>query len=538
MEVNLREWQKQKFNEALNGLKEKKSLLLNVNTGAGKTFFVLLLGKTLHKKILFLTRTHSEFEAVKREAERLGLKITYLFGKNAVCPFATEDVKPDEIECRVCSLRNKIKDLSGLKPSEILQKSKEASDYCPYYSLRSSMTEADIITASYLYFFNPVLRKTIICDSQGCLKPQELLVIVDEAHNLISADEWFTIKIGKRSISNALNELETVARNADTDLRDANAFIKELGSFLEKISNVDGCRELPLYPKPSIDVLSQIQKAALAYLNMIKGPIKKSSLRSIYHFFNTDGEMFNCNGSLTLVPSNAYDIVKRAFSFSDMRLLMSGTLPDLGIDGYMIKTKVNLGKAEYYYCDSIDSKMRNRKINAPKYADIIKQVYAKATSNVLVFFPSYDFKDEVRQYLTGVPILEENKRITHEEILQLMQNKKYAVLLVMRAKESEGVEFRGRDNKNLFNDIVLAGLPYPDISDALMKKRIRKFAELTNKSVEEVSREITLITVKQTIGRSLRSENDIVNIYLCDSRYKDYLLNLELTPSDVKKICL
>jgi hypothetical protein len=52
-----------------------------------------------------------------------------------------------------------------------------------------------------------------------------------------------------------------------------------------------------------------------------------------------------------------------------------------------------------------------------------------------------------------------------------MKGGKYAVLLVMRAKESEGVEFRDEDNKNLFSDMILAGLPYPDISDALVRRR-------------------------------------------------------------------
>lgn len=534
MEITLREWQRQKFDEALNALKTKKTLLLNVTTGAGKTLFTLMLGKALHKKILFLTRTHSEFEAVRREAERLGLKVAYLFGKNSVCPYATDDVKPEDIECRECSLRDKIKDLSGLRPSQILQLSKDASDFCPYHSLRALITKADIIVASYMYFFNPFLRRKIVCGSPDCVKPEELLVIVDEAHNLISADEWFSKKIGKKSVSNALKELEMVEANTNNDLTDAKRFLGELGRFLENITDEGGCRELPLYPKPSAEALLQIHRASLSYLNMVKGPIKRSYLRSIYDFFNTEGEMFNCNGRLTVVPSNTLEMIKGAFNFADMRVLMSGTLPNLGLEGYRIGVEVRLGRAEYYYCNSVNSRVKYRRANAEKYAEIIKKVYNDSSSGVLVFFPSYDFKSEVKKFLNGLPTLEESKRVTHEEILELMKGGKYAVLLVMRAKESEGVEFRDENNKNLFSDMMLAGLPYPDITDALVRRRIRKLSEETKRSEEEVAHELTLIVIKQTIGRAFRDPNDYVKVYLCDSRYKEYFSDLGVSEKEIK----
>lgn len=536
MTIQLRQWQKEKLQEALNALITKKTLLLNVTTGAGKTLFVLLLGKLLQKKILFLTRTHSEFEAVARDANILGLKIAYLFGKNSVCPFATEDVKPEEIDCKSCKLMNSLKEITNLSPSQILQMSKSATDYCPYYSLRRlSVPEADVITASYLYFFNPVLRRNIICDTKDCLKSDELLVIVDEAHNLISADEWFTIKINKRSVTNALKELDVVedvveAKNKKKHFDNAKEFLTELESFFKKIKTTESCKELIQYPKPQDKALRELYDAFIEYLDMLTGPIKKSSLRSVYNFFNAEGDVFNCAGSLTLIPSNAHELVKRAFRSSDMRILMSGTLPDLGIEGYLINVDVKLGKAEYYYCDWIDSKAKNRKTNAPKYAEIIKYIFNNSQSNVLAYFPSYDFKNEVIQYLTDIPVLEENahnqkrkRKLTHNEILRLMEEGRYVVALVMNAKESEGVEFRGKDNRNLFTEMILAGLPYPDITDDLVVRRIRKLAVETKKPRESIEHELTLITIRQTIGRALRSENDFVRIYLCDYRYKHYI---------------
>jgi len=533
LEISLREWQKEKFNEALNALKIKRILLLNAPTGAGKTIFVLLLGKELGKKILFLTRTHSEFEPVTRETERLNLKARYLFGKNSVCPYASKDIKPEDIDCEQCRLRYSFRDLSGLSPSQILQISRTASDFCPYYSLKNMISEADVIVASYLYFFNPNLRRTIICNRDECLKPSDLIVVVDEAHNLIFADEWFSEEISKKSVEEALKEVTEVEEKTKSDLISIKNFLNELIEFFNSLNKVDSCKELPLYPQPSPEILIQIHDTVKAYLNMKGGPIKRSHLRAIYRFFNTDGDVFNCKGKLTVIPSNVQKLINNAFNHASMVILMSGTLPIMNVDGYKMDVNLKIGKPEYYYCNHVTSIHKLRPINAPRYAEIMKKVYKQSPSNVLVFLPSYDFKDEIKKHLVGIPILEENKRITHEEILSLMKDGKYVVLLVINAKESEGIEFRD-EGKNLFNDLILAGLPYPDISDDLVIRRIKVLSDLMKKEEQEVAHELTRIKIKQTIGRAFRDPNDYVRIYLCDRRYKEYFSDLGLEEKDVK----
>jgi Rad3-related DNA helicase len=533
LEISLREWQKERFDEAINALQTKKILLLNAPTGAGKTLFVLLLGKELGKRVLFLTRTHSEFEPVTREAKRLGLKVGYLFGKNSVCPYASKETKPEDIDCKECVLRGLFRDLNGLSPSQILQISKTASDFCPYYSLKSMISEADVIAASYMYFFDPNLRKYIVCNHEGCLKPSDLMVVVDEAHNLISADEWFSLEIGKKSVEEALKEVGEVEEKTKSDLTSVKDFLNELIGFFNSLNKMDSCKELPLYPQPSPETLIQMHNAIKAYLNMKEGPIKRSHLRAIYKFYHTDGDVFNCEGKLTVVPSNVQKLINNAFNHASMVVLMSGTLPIMNIDGYKIDVDLKIGKPEYYYCNHVTSIHKFRPINAPKYAEIIKKIYKQSPSNVLIYFPSYDFKDEVRKYLAGIPILEESRRITHEEILNLMKDGKYAVLLVINAKESEGIEFRD-ESKNLFNDLILAGLPYPDISNDLVTRRIKVLSDLMKKEEQGVAHELTRIKIKQTIGRAFRDPNDYVKIYLCDKRYKEYFSDLGLEEKNVK----
>ena len=95
------------------------------------------------------------------------------------------------------------------------------------------------------------------------------------------------------------------------------------------------------------------------------------------------------------------------------------------------------------------------------------------------------------------------------------------------------MEFRD-GNRNLFSDMVLAGLPYPDVTDALVRRRVAKLAEASKRTEEEVAHELTLITIKQTIGRAFRDPNDFAKIYLCDSRYKDYFSDLGISEKEVK----
>nr|WP_011225222.1 helicase C-terminal domain-containing protein [Sulfolobus islandicus]CAG38265.1 hypothetical protein [Sulfolobus islandicus] len=46
--------------------------------------------------------------------------------------------------------------------------------------------------------------------------------------------------------------------------------------------------------------------------------------------------------------------------------------------------------------------------------------------------------------------------------------------------------------------------------------------------------ELTLIVVKQTIGRAFRDPNDYVKVYLCDSRYKEYFSDLGVSEKEIK----
>jgi len=100
----------------------------------------------------------------------------------------------------------------------------------------------------------------------------------------------------------------------------AKEYLTRLYDFTTKLDEVSGCKQLPLFPQPSKEALGQLVKAMNTYVNLIKGPIKRSSLRSILNFFSEEGVrlslrfhefVFNLSPSYPLFPSPRLGTLRR-----------------------------------------------------------------------------------------------------------------------------------------------------------------------------------------------------------------------------------
>lgn len=416
--MKLRQWQEERLNEAVSIIKSSGKLMLSAPTGAGKTLFALLLGKILNKKIIFFTRTHSEFESVYKHGKMLGMNVAFLFGKTNACVFADKDVEPDEINCNVCKLMSKIKELSG-SPSEVLEAIKEANDYCPYHSLKQSLKKDknDVIVLTYPYLLIKQFR-----DSLG-LNLNDYLIVIDEAHNLLESDKFFSRKITKRAIELALKELDLLEEHK-LNVKEIREYLTSLHKFISSLVKDGSCHTLSLYPKPSPLVLEQIMKASNTIVNLNKSPVAKSHLRAVAKFLRIEGTVYNCNGSLVVIPDNIIKDLDTLFSSLRNVVLMSGTMPNLVFNGFRrIDVNISLGKSEYYLCEGVTSMKRTREINAEKYAEILTNIYNDSEKSVLVYFPSYEMLKLVKEKLS-VPNIEETRKMTLKEIIELMQSKK------------------------------------------------------------------------------------------------------------------
>ncbi|MCL1978779.1 MAG: ATP-dependent DNA helicase, partial [Methanomassiliicoccaceae archaeon] len=196
------------------------------------------------KKIVYLTRTISQSDQVMKELKAVssikqvsGITIT---GRNKSCPlFAGEnmDALPPNVLSLMCDERKK-KSTNGSRGgcrffertrSEIgstmgycqrefptsaeLDAHCERSGVCPYEMKKILMKEMDVVVAPYVHILSEDIRTNFIANLGG--EDVQLLLIVDEAHNIIdAAREQESFSITSKMIEAAAEEC-TVTKTAE-----------------------------------------------------------------------------------------------------------------------------------------------------------------------------------------------------------------------------------------------------------------------------------------------------------------------------------
>jgi DNA excision repair protein ERCC-2 len=194
-------------------------LVVEAGTGTGKTvsalYPALRYAMESGKKVLYLTRTNSQQDQVMRELraikEGTALYGIALQGRANMCPLAMSDEElrygSAEELAKVCSSRKKkVKDgdedacpyyartldfdMEKLRKF-VVDKGPDAGTFihfclehgiCPYEANRALIPGAILVSAPYIYFFEPGIRRALL--SWMGVGIEDLTVIVDEAHNL------------------------------------------------------------------------------------------------------------------------------------------------------------------------------------------------------------------------------------------------------------------------------------------------------------------------------------------------------------------
>ncbi|MDR3074879.1 MAG: ATP-dependent DNA helicase, partial [Candidatus Methanoplasma sp.] len=235
-----REMQLEIIAEIRRAIDEGRHIVIESGTGTGKTIVSLAAGlehaKRTGKKIVYLTRTISQSDQVMKELKAVstirpvsGIIIT---GRNKSCPlFMKEglDDMPPNVLSLMCEERKK-KSLNGshggcrffdrtkaeinnvidyclkeFPTSAELDAYCERLGVCPYEMKKILMKEMDVVVAPYVHILSEDIRTNFIANLGGDDVP--LLLIVDEAHNLIDAareQESFSITSG--TIESAIDE--------------------------------------------------------------------------------------------------------------------------------------------------------------------------------------------------------------------------------------------------------------------------------------------------------------------------------------------
>jgi DNA excision repair protein ERCC-2 len=532
--IELREWQKKLKEKIKSAINTNKLVFLNSPTGSGKTLFSLLVGLETKGKVLFLVRTHNEYNPVFRDFLKINtdkaLKFSFLMGKPTACLFSEGDVSTDDINCNLCSFKTSIIDLEVEKyPNEFVKELKKQGiekGFCPYFSLFNDIGKADVIVLTYPYFFIDRFRESL------GIEFEDYLIVVDEAHNVEKIGDF-----EERTLSSHL--LDMAIKQAK------NEFVKfilqrvkdELVRIASNVESYIRANEIPEISEDEIEVLKE-EYEELREQMIKERKIKRIYLGSVIKFYESykDGE-----GLVPFIHKNK--IVLKSIDISNFLqilndndltfLLMSGTLPP---EDYIkkiwnitrsliyinvereIKEKVS-GDYECILAIDVTSKYDSRgDIMWKKYGDYLLKVYYQAKAHVLSVFPSYEIMNRVMEFIQVPKYLEDEDSEIETLYSFVKKFNKVIIGAVGRGKLTEGVELV-KDGRSLISDVVIVGIPYPPPDD-YTKLVAQKISErLGRKSDEYLYKIPALMTVRQSIGRGIRGINDHVKVWLLDRRF-------------------
>ena len=169
-----------------------------------------------------------------------------------------------------------------------------------------------------------------------------------------------------------------------------------------------------------------------------------------------------------------------------------------------------------------DYSVDTRYVNREKYYSIIAKkldkYFNKTKGNVLIYFPSYKFMNEVSAFMETPCILQPNESHQAERqafLDNFMENSNICALAVMGSHFSEGIDIKNLDG------IIIVGVALPQYNET--RNHIQQhFEQKYKKGFEYAYVYPGINKVCQASGRLIRNETDKGFIILMDSRFKRY----------------
>ncbi len=525
-------------------------LLIDAETGSGKTAAVLsaiLSSQEKNEKILIFTKMLGQMDAWFRE---LGLINDYnrktnqsiyslvpLVGKSHVCPLVTKNNRKQftQIGCPLfnCS-HNKAfhlleeeysagKTLSNFVISQIsdfikkgvglaevlwLLENRIENIGCPYLAIKAALKNANLVITTYPFLLNPKLREILFENMDIDLA--NTTIVIDEAHNLAKGDFG---ELSYRALYRAVNEIGHHP-----------AF-----EMLQRLQGKEGLHKLDI-DEGTLDDLRNSGKQYL--LNRfeqghrdISFTLKVSEfLENHYSCYLTSDKKF------TLYLKDPRNILN-SIKLSKQMILLSGTFRPLkhfsdflGVPdaNKIIVLSEKLGKNRIVLTTSdpeLTMKYHGRSTERYlHYRKTIKHLVDVIPGHTLVFTPNYEltavFANLLKTKFVEIP----NQPIT-KFINEVKKSEEKAIVVApARGKISEGIEIVQGD-RSLISAVIIAGLPFPPPSRSL-REIIKEYSKFWGdvRATNYMNYLQAAVTMRQCLGRMIRSENDIGSWIILDNR--------------------
>jgi len=600
-----------------NALNDGRHIIIESGTGTGKTIMSLAAGlehaKVSGKKIVYLSRTISQSDQVMRELKAIsriknvsGLTIT---GRNKSCPLFKgtkdyENISPqilsmmceekrsrsiknqaggcryyDRVKTSIDEIQNYVR--TNFPTSDALDRYCENLGVCPYEAKKLLMKNFDVVAIPYIHILSEDIRENLMTNLDATDSPESILLIVDEAHNLIDAardQESFTITVDL--VNNAIDECGTMKtqpevwmdvpikdflgyfknsmRNVATDLLGLNekeAILKD--DYIEQ-------RMMAKFGMRPSDLESAIERVidlgeARTELLMQEGKNEVSNIQtlgvSLRDWCTSSSERFV--RSLKLDKDGEY-LSAKCIDPKEISVFlnsipgaihMSGTLQPLDQYARVLGLKGNPKFMKYpspfppenksvIYVSDVTTKQAELQANPSMMERIERYVVDLCDAvdkNTLVFFTSYNYMRQMRPYierhLSKNLYWEEqrNQRKTMDNLATFRNGRNGVFFSVMGGSIAEGMDFPGDE----LCFAIIVGIPFPPPSSE-QKAMSEMFDERygPGKGWMYTSEVPALRKMKQAIGRLIRTETDRGMAVILDKRVAKYAKQLDATLSE------
>jgi Rad3-related DNA helicase len=538
------------------GVAQKQSrLYAEAPTGIGKTMstlypFVKSMELERNQKIFYLTAKQSGKEAAVNAIQLLrkqgaSLSAVVLTAKEKICFTKGAGCNPDE--CPFAKgYYDKIKDVIEESLStydhfdyDTIVKIARKHRICPFELSLDLSLYVDIVVGDYNYVFDPNVYLRRFFEDEG----HQYIALVDEAHNLVErARDMYSTSLDYMTYLKAKKKLTKLANKT------LKKHLKTLSAYFNRLhENPIGQTPLMLDPL-LIKLLDKIFTSLQAMQKELKMKlddeimefyfecnrmVKLSELVTGHHAFYYS-KLQEKEGRIVLFCLNPSLYVAKTLSQLGASVLFSATLspmpyylPMLGSETHHAVLQLPSPFPKENLClmiaPLVSTRFKDRQSSGQMIASYIHDAVESKLGNYLIFFPSYQYLEQIRPLLkfnADVDILIQRSDMKAEEQHKFLEAFKSnpsnttVGLVVLGGAFGEGIDLV--DDRLIGCIVVGVGMPQLSYERDLIKEYFNKDQQ------DGFAFAYTypgMNRVLQAMGRVIRSETDKGMILLLDDRY-------------------
>ncbi len=565
-----RKGQKELVTSVYRTILRKKKLFIQAPTGVGKTIAAIFpavkaVGEGLADKVFYLTartitRTAAEQAFGQLREEGLQWKTITLTAKEKICFLDEADCNPElcpYAKGHFDRVNDAVYDLLVSKSEftrDVIGEYARKHQVCPFEMGLDLATWVDGIICDYNYAFDPnaYLRRFF-----GEGRQEEYLFLVDEAHNLVERGrEMYSAALVKEDFLKLKRRAKYYDKKLEKQLEACNRallelkkecgryqLLKEIGSLVIRLMNLDSEMERVLETCGDNDFCNEVLELFFAVRRFLSTYDRVDDNYRIYTEFRGDGsfmlKLFCVNPAVNLERFLECGRSAVFFSATFLPIRYYKKLLSTAEDDYAIYVESPFDPANQRILIGRDVSSRYTMRGSDmyrRYAQYIRAAAAVKKGNYMVFFPSYQFLQNVYeawQSIADMPKWErENEAFDDVDILVQSQymkehereeflagfergrGKSLIGFCVMGGIFSEGIDLT--DDRLIGAMIVGTGLPQVCVEREILQSY---FDEKGENGFDYAYLYPGANKVLQAAGRVIRTENDRGVVLLLDDRF-------------------